>query len=219
MHFLTLLGHATPFAPLFAKLLVTQSSKTSFAGLEKLRTIHRKMSNMDFEMESPHITTTGVALQVKLLNKNATMPSRGSPFSAGFDLAASEPTIIPSHGRGIVKTGISVACPQGTYARIAPRSGLAVKHFIDCGAGVVDADYRGEVGVVLFNFGNEEFKVNVGDRIAQLILEQISMVEAIQVDELSTTLRGYGGFGSTGIRLDEAGHNNYRAVSPSQSSD
>jgi dUTP pyrophosphatase len=70
---------------------------------------------------------------------------------------------------------------------------------IDCGAGVVDADYRGNVGVVLFNFGSEDFHVEVGDRIAQLILEQISMVPAVQVEELTETERGAGGFGSTGV--------------------
>ena len=70
---------------------------------------------------------------------------------------------------------------------------------IDCGAGVVDADYRGNVGVVLFNFGPSDFEINVGDRIAQLILEQISMVPAVQVEELTETVRGEGGFGSTGV--------------------
>ena len=78
-------------------------------------------------------------------------------------------------------------------------SGLAVKKMIDCGAGVVDADYRGNVGVVLFNFGTEDFHVEIGDRIAQLILEQISMVPAVKVDELTETERGAGGFGSTGV--------------------
>ena len=70
---------------------------------------------------------------------------------------------------------------------------------IDCGAGVVDADYRGNVGVVLFNFGREDFVVKVGDRVAQLILEQISMVSAVEVEELTDTQRGAGGFGSTGV--------------------
>ena len=79
-------------------------------------------------------------------------------------------------------------------------SGLAVKKMIDCGAGVVDADYRGNVGVVLFNFGTEDFDVEIGDRIAQLILEQISMVPAVQVEELTETERGAGGFGSTGVK-------------------
>jgi deoxyuridine 5'-triphosphate nucleotidohydrolase len=83
---------------------------------------------------------------------------------------------------------------------VAINSGLAVKKMIDCGAGVVDADYRGNVGVVLFNFGTEDFHVEIGDRIAQLILEQISMVPAVKVDELTETERGAGGFGSTGVK-------------------
>ncbi|KAL7438815.1 hypothetical protein ACHAXH_005146, partial [Discostella pseudostelligera] len=138
-------------------------------------------------------------LQVKFLSASATLPTRGSPQSAGFDLASAEQTVVPSGGRAVVKTDISIACPEGTYARIAPRSGLAVKHMIDCGAGVVDADYRGNVGVVLFNFGPHDFEINVGDRIAQLILEQISMAPAVQVEELTETSRGEGGFGSTGV--------------------
>ena len=76
-------------------------------------------------------------LEVKLLSENATMPKRGSPFSAGFDLASAENTVIKAGERGIVKTDLSIACPPGTYGRIAPRSGLAVKNFIDVGAGVV----------------------------------------------------------------------------------
>lgn len=142
-------------------------------------------------------------LRVQLLSKNARMPSRGSPQSAGFDLSSSENTIIKSGCRGIVKTDLKIACPDGTYARIAPRSGLAVKKFIDVGAGVVDADYRGPVGVVLFNFGEEDFEVSVGDRIAQLILEQVSMADATEVDSLEETERGEGGFGSTGVKAED----------------
>ena len=101
-----------------------------------------------------------------------------------------------------MKTGIAIACPTGTYGRVAPRSGLAVKKFIDTGAGVIDADYRGEVGVVLFNFSDQDFSVKVGDRIAQLVLEKICMVPAIEVETLSDTERGSGGFGSTGVSSD-----------------
>ena len=82
---------------------------------------------------------------------------------------------------------------------LAPRSGLAVKNFIDVGAGVVDYDYRGNVGVVLFNHADEDFTVHKGDRVAQLILERISMAAAEEVQELSDTVRGAGGFGSTGV--------------------
>ena len=97
---------------------------------------------------------------------------------------------------------LSIACPPNTYARIAPRSGLAVKKFIDVGAGVVDADYRGPVGVVLFNFGEDDFHVKVGDRVAQLILERISMAETKEVSDLDETQRGEVGFGSTGVSAD-----------------
>ena len=147
-------------------------------------------------------------LQVKRLSDDAILPVRGSPHSAGYDLASSQDSIIKAGERGIVKTDLSIACPVGTYARIAPRSGLAVKKFIDVGAGVVDADYRGAVGVVLFNFGSEDFEVTKGDRIAQLILEQVSMVDAVEVQDLSETVRGEGGFGSTGVKRKQ------RTVSP-----
>lgn len=83
--------------------------------------------------------------------------------------------MISPRGKALISTGISVQIPIGNYGRIAPRSGLAVKHFIDVGAGVVDADYRGEVRVLLFNFGEEEFKVSQGDRIAQLIIEKYTV--------------------------------------------
>jgi len=138
-------------------------------------------------------------LQVKLLSENAVIPKRGSPRSAGFDLSSAENVIIKAGQRGVIKTDLSIACPTGTYARIAPRSSLAVNKFIDVGAGVVDADYRGPIGVVLFNFGTEDFIIEQGDRIAQLILEQVSMTEAVKVELLEETQRGYGGFGSTGV--------------------
>jgi len=137
-------------------------------------------------------------LQVEKISPKATLPTRASLLSAGYDLSSAEETTIPAGCRGIVKTDLRIACPEGTYGRIAPRSGLAVKYFIDVGAGVVDADYRGNVGVVLFNFGEKDFKVEIGDRIAQLILEKICMVEVDEVDGLDDTSRGEGGFGSSG---------------------
>ena len=103
-----------------------------------------------------------------------------------------------------MKTDLRIACPPGTYVRIAPRSGLAYKFGIDVGAGVIDADYRGPVGVILFNFGTDEFTIKRGDRIAQAILEQICIPSAIIDvpidDELPNVgTRGDNGFGSTGI--------------------
>ncbi len=94
---------------------------------------------------------------------------------------------------------MAIAIPQDTYARVAPRSGLAAKNFIDVGAGVIDFDYRGNVGVVLFNHGPNDFIVHIGDRIAQLILERISMASLEEVTELPASERGTGGFGSTGV--------------------
>ena len=138
-------------------------------------------------------------MQVKKLSESAILPVRGSEFAAGFDLASAYDLVIPAKGKGIVKTDLAIAVPAGTYARIAPRSGLAVKHFIDTGAGVVDYDYRGNVGVVLFNHADADFEIKKGDRVAQLILEKISMAPCVEVTELSETERGAGGFGSTGV--------------------
>lgn len=137
-------------------------------------------------------------MQVKLLSSNAKAPTRGSAHAAGYDMYSSESAVIPAQGRALVKTDISIAVPINTYARVAPRSGLAVKHGISTGAGVIDADYRGEVRVLLFNHSTEDYKVEMGDRIAQLIIEQICTPEVEVVDELAETVRGAGGFGSTG---------------------
>jgi len=106
--------------------------------------------------------------------------------------------VICSKGKKLIKTDISIAVPKGTYGRIAPRSSLANKHFIDVGAGVIDEDYRGPVGIILFNFSDDDFVVNKGDRIAQLILERILTPDISVVDNLEQTDRGEGGFGSTG---------------------
>lgn len=97
-------------------------------------------------------------------------------------------------------TDIQVQLPEGCYGRVAPRSGLAVKNFIDVGAGVVDEDYRGNLGVVLFNHSDTEFKVARGDRIAQFICERIFYPELEEATSLTETERGAGGFGSTGTQ-------------------
>ena len=112
-------------------------------------------------------------LQVKLLAASARAPTRGSAFAAGYDLYASKATVVPARGKVLVDTDISIAVPANTYGRVAPRSGLASKHSIDVGAGVIDADYRGPVKVLLFNLGEKEFEVAVGERVAQLIIERV----------------------------------------------
>jgi dUTP pyrophosphatase len=140
-----------------------------------------------------------MSLNVKLLSDFAIIPTRSSPLAAGYDLYSAYDTVIPARGRSVVKTDISISIPLNTYARIAPRSGLASKHFIGVGAGVVDGDYRGPVGVVLFNHSEEDFVIKSGHRIAQLILENITMVDIDVVHEHDITSRGSGGFGSTGV--------------------
>ncbi|GAB7341435.1 hypothetical protein MBLNU457_7678t2 [Dothideomycetes sp. NU457] len=149
------------------------------------------MSNTLAPMAAP-------SLQIKLLSPSAKAPTRGSAHAAGYDIYASTACTIPARSKALVSTSIAIAVPEGTYGRIAPRSGLASKHFIDTGAGVIDADYRGEVKVLLFNFNDTEFAVNEGDRVAQLILERIVTPEVMVVEELADSVRGAGGFGSTG---------------------
>ncbi|KAL7820096.1 dUTP diphosphatase [Trichoderma gracile] len=160
------------------------------------------------EEEVPAATTTtnptmsvmeaAVPLHVKKLSPQARLPTRGSAFAAGYDLYAAKDTVVPARGKVLVDTDISIAVPAGTYGRIAPRSGLASKHFIDTGAGVIDADYRGPVKVLLFNHADADYEIKEGDRIAQLVLERIVTPDVVEVEELEESVRGAGGFGSTG---------------------
>ena len=122
----------------------------------------------------------------------------GSKLAAGYDLYSAYDYIVPSQGKVMAKTDLSVRVPDGTYGRVAPRSGLAAKHHIDVGAGVVDQDYTGNLGVVLFNHDAKDFEIKKGDRIAQLICEKIEYPDIEEVPSLNSTERGSGGFGSTG---------------------
>ncbi|XP_029814591.1 deoxyuridine 5'-triphosphate nucleotidohydrolase, mitochondrial [Manacus vitellinus] len=142
-------------------------------------------------------------LRFTKLSENAVAmpPHSASPRARGscfFLFCSAYDCVIPPMEKAVVKTDIQIALPSGCYGRVAPRSGLAAKHFIDVGAGVIDEDYRGNVGVVLFNFGKETFEVKKGDRIAQLICERIYYPELEEVEALDDTERGEGGFGSTG---------------------
>ena len=138
-------------------------------------------------------------LNIKLMD-GAILPKQGTSKSAGYDLYAFEDTIIETNTLGKVRTGIFITCPENTYARIAPRSGLAYKHWIDVFAGVIDRDYTDEVMVLLFNHSRNTFKINKGDRIAQMIFEQIVNPEFnILSSEMSLDSSDRkGGFGSTG---------------------
>lgn len=151
------------------------------------------------ERDVKRATSEDGVLCVKREHSGATLPTRGSASAAGYDLSASEAAVIPKGGRAVVSTGLSISLPIGCYGRVAPRSGLAVKKGIDVGAGVIDADYRGIVGVVLFNFGDEDVSINPGDRIAQLIVERIATPRVVEVTSLDETDRGAAGFGSTGV--------------------
>ena len=132
----------------------------------------------------------------------ARIPTRGSIDAAGYDLYSAEEKVVPAHGKMLIDTQISIATPPGTNRRIA-RSGLAAKNMITTGAGVVDADYRGVVFVLLFNHSDEDFKVKQGDRIAQLILEKIATPTIEQVEDLNKTVRGSQGFGLTDEHREE----------------
>ena len=137
-------------------------------------------------------------LSVQRLSESAVVPKRGTPGSAGLDLYAAHTATVPAKGKALIKTDLAISVPVGCYGRIAPRSSLAWKKHVDVGAGVIDSDYRGCVGVVLFNHSENDFKVELHDRVAQLIVEKISMVNVVEVDSLAESQRGDGGFGSTG---------------------
>jgi deoxyuridine 5'-triphosphate nucleotidohydrolase len=137
-------------------------------------------------------------LLVKKLYKDAILPKRQTEGSAGYDICSYNDYIIPSNTKQLIDTGISFTVPEGTYGQIAPRSGLSCKG-THIGAGVIDRDYTGHVKVLLFNLNNDDdIIINKGDRVAQLLLKRISVCDVEEVDELSSTDRGSGGFGSTG---------------------
>ncbi|XP_078504379.1 uncharacterized protein LOC144762951 [Lissotriton helveticus] len=154
----------------------------------------------DREIEVDQVVQPKVhSLSFVKLTQNASPPKKGSAKAAGYDLCSAYDYMIPSKEKAVIKTDLQIAVPTGSYGRIAPRSGLAAKYFIDVGAGVIDEDFRGNVAVLLFNFGPDSFKVTRGDRIAQLICERIACTELKEVERLDDTDRGSRGFGSTGV--------------------
>ena len=138
-------------------------------------------------------------LKFKKLTSVAFTPTRATQKSAGYDSSAPYEHTVPKNGRICIVTDLAFQIPDGYYIRVAPRSGLALKRQVDVKAGVVDGDYRGNVGVVLKNDNpNEDFTVERGHRIAQAILTKIDTPELEEVYEFDDTIRGSGGFGSTG---------------------
>lgn len=153
-------------------------------------------------------------IQLHKTHQHARIPQKGTELSAGYDLYASESGTINQNERKMIDTGIQIAIPKNYYGRIAPRSGLALKYGIDVLAGVIDADYRGNIKCILLNTGKDVFVYNIGDRIAQIIIEKHYDVQFVQMtNSISTFQVGIqfiesesinkteriGGFGSTGV--------------------
>lgn len=144
-------------------------------------------------------------MNIKIINKsNHPLPHYETIASAGMDLRAfiQEPVTLQPLERTIIKTGLFIELPLGTEAQVRPRSGLAAKKGITVlnAPGTIDADYRGEIGVILVNLSNEAYTIENGERIAQLVIAKHERAEWIKVETLSETLRGEGGFGSTGVK-------------------
>jgi dUTP pyrophosphatase len=155
--------------------------------------------------EEGHLFTSVATLETEYLRVKPTMdtppppPVQATPESVGYNLHAATTLEIPSHTRALIATGYSMATPEGTYRRIAPRSGLALKHSIDITTGVIDPDYRGEVKVLMVNNRSQTYTVQSGERIAQLILERVETPDILVTDNFEETERQEGGFGSMGM--------------------
>ena len=143
-----------------------------------------------------------MTLKFKKINPDAIIPAYAHPSDAGMDIRSVEDLTIPAGKRALVHTGLVMALPPMYEAQVRPRSGLALKHGITVlnTPGTIDAGYRGEVGVILANFGDEDFKVSKGDKIAQVVIAPVTQPdEIVEIEEIDETDRGAGGFGSTGI--------------------
>ena len=142
-------------------------------------------------------------MEIKIINRSRhALPSYETVQAAGMDIRANvdEPVVLPPLGRALIPPGLFMSLPVGYEAQIRPRSGLAIKKGITClnSPGTIDADYRGEIGVILANMSNEDFTVCDGDRIAQMVIARHERAEWVLCEELDETERGAGGFGSTG---------------------
>lgn len=151
-----------------------------------------------------------MSIKVKRLSSSSVLPVKGSSHAAGFDLFAAAVVVVPACsldpqtgivqiGSAVVPTGLSFEIPPGHYGRIVERSGMAFRQGLHTGSGVIDADYRGEVKILVYNFGSEPIAIDQGMRFAQMIIERIGEFELEEAEELAATLRGDGGFGSTGL--------------------
>lgn len=141
-----------------------------------------------------------MTLRFRRIHPDATLPSYAHPSDAGMDVRSVEDVMIAPGARALVHTGLVMLLPPGYEAQVRPRSGLALKHGITVlnTPGTIDSGYRGEVGVILANFGDADFPVKKGDKIAQIVVSPVSQAEIVETDEVDLTDRGDGGFGSTG---------------------
>ncbi|MBO5643323.1 MAG: dUTP diphosphatase [Kiritimatiellae bacterium] len=137
----------------------------------------------------------------KLIHPDAVLPSYAHESDAGMDVRSVDDLVIPPGGRALVHTGLVANLPLGTEIQVRPRSGLALKHGVTVlnTPGTVDSGYRGEIGVILANFGDQDFVVSKGDKIAQFVIATVTQAEVFCVSDVEETDRGDGGFGSTGV--------------------
>lgn len=144
-------------------------------------------------------------VKIKIVNRGSQqLPAYATPESAGMDLRANvaEPVLLRPLERRIIPTGLYMALPPGYEAQVRPRSGLAFKHGVTVlnSPGTIDSDYRGELGVLLVNLSNEDFTIQAGERIAQMVIARHEQGEFVEVEELDDTERGAGGYGHTGVK-------------------
>ena len=141
-----------------------------------------------------------LGVKVKILTPDAIIPKYQTEEAAGFDMHSVDEKTIKAGERDVIKTGLAVALPKGYELQVRPRSGLALKHGITLpnSPGTIDSDYRGELMIIILNTGKEDFAIKKGDRIAQAVIKEILQADFAVVDELDSTERGTGGFGSTG---------------------
>lgn len=141
-----------------------------------------------------------MTVRFKKLSPDAVLPAYAREGDAGMDLRSIAELELPPGGHALVPTGLAMELPEDCEAQVRPRSGLALKHGVTVlnSPGTIDSGYRGEIGVILINHGKEAFKIARGERIAQLVIATVARAEVVEVEELSSTGRGSGGFGSTG---------------------
>ncbi len=167
--------------------------------------VKRKLILESFSTISLTLKVIILCMEVKIINQSANaLPKYETPQSAGVDLRANieEDIVLKPLERALIKTGLFLEIPEGYEAQVRPRSGLAYKNGLTVlnSPGTIDADYRGEVGVILVNLSNDPFKIKKGERVAQLVFAKCEQAEFVEVTSINETERGAGGFGSTGTK-------------------